>query len=195
MTEKPTAKIAIIGAGLSGLTTAFYLKRHGIPFKVFEKADRAGGVIQTIEENGFTVETGPNTGSMSRPEAAVLFEDLKDDCTLEVADESAKARWIWMNDRWHTIPSGVLGGITTPLFSFSDKIRLLGEPFRKKGTNPEETIADLVRRRMGKSFLRNVVDPFISGVYSGDPEKLVTQYAIPKLYQLEQDYGSFIGGF
>ena len=57
MTEKPTAKIAIIGAGLSGLTTAFYLKRHGIPFKVFEKADRAGGVIQTIEENGFTVET------------------------------------------------------------------------------------------------------------------------------------------
>src|SRR5210317_1838967 len=131
---------------------------------------------------------------MSRPEAAELFEDLQGDCTLEIADENAKARWIWLDNKWQTIPSGLIGGITTPLFSFSDKLRLLGEPFRKRGTNPEETIADLVRRRMGKTFLRNVVDPFISGVYSGDPEKLVTQYAIPKLYQLEQKYGSFIGG-
>jgi oxygen-dependent protoporphyrinogen oxidase len=194
MNQKSEANIAIIGAGLSGLTTAFYLKKHGVKFHVFEKMDRPGGVIKTHQENGFVFESGPNTGSMSRPEAAELFEDLKDDCTLEIADENAKARWIWMGNKWHTIPSGLLGGITTPLFSFSDKLRLLGEPFRKKGNNPEETIADLVRRRMGKTFLRNAVDPFISGVYSGDPEKLVTQYAIPKLYQLEQNYGSFIGG-
>lgn len=194
MIKKTPTNIAIIGAGLTGLTAAFYLKKHGIKFHVFDKNEHAGGVIKTHCENGFTFESGPNTGSMSRPEAAELFEDLKDDCTLEIADENAKARWIWMNNRWHTIPSGLTGGITTPLFSFSDKLRLLGEPFRKKGTNPEETIADLVRRRMGETFLRNVVDPFISGVYSGDPEKLVTKYAIPKLYQLEQNYGSFIGG-
>jgi oxygen-dependent protoporphyrinogen oxidase len=194
MSIKSPTNIAIIGAGLSGLTTAFYLKKHGIKFHVFEKEDHVGGVIRTHQENGFTFESGPNTGSMSRPEAAELFEDLKGDCTLEIADENAKARWIWMGNKWHTIPSGLIGGITTPLFSFSDKLRLLGEPFRKKGKNPEETIADLVRRRMGITFLRNVVDPFISGVYSGDPEKLVTKYAIPKLYQLEQDYGSFIGG-
>ncbi|WP_346855949.1 protoporphyrinogen oxidase [uncultured Draconibacterium sp.] len=186
--------IAVIGAGLTGLTTAFYLKRHGFNVRVFEKSDRAGGVIQTHSENGFVFESGPNTGSMSRGEAAELFEDLKDDCSLEIADESAKARWIWLNNRWHTIPSGLIGGITTPLFSFADKLRLLGEPFRKKGTNPEETIAEMVRRRMGKTFLRNAIDPFISGVYSGDPEKLVTKYAIPKLYELEQNFGSFIGG-
>jgi len=186
--------IAIIGAGLTGLTTAFYLKQHGFKVHVFEKMDRPGGVIQTHQENGFTFESGPNTGSMSRVEAAELFEDLKDDCTLEIADENAKARWIWLNNKWETIPSGLIGGITTPLFSFADKLRLLGEPFRKKGTNPEETIAEMVRRRMGKTFLRNAIDPFISGVYSGDPEKLVTKYAIPKLYELEQNYGSFIGG-
>lgn len=194
MSDSTPANIAIIGAGLTGLTTAFYLKKQGIKFRIFEKDERVGGVIKTNHENGFTFESGPNTGSMSRPEAAELFEDLKGDCTLEIADENAKARWIWMGNKWHTIPSGLVGGITTPLFSFSDKLRLLAEPFRKKGTNPEETIADLVRRRMGKTFLRNVVDPFISGVYSGDPEKLVTQYAIPKLYQLEQNYGSFILG-
>lgn len=192
--EKNQQNIAVIGAGLSGLTTAFYLKKHGFRVQIFEKNDRPGGVIKTYNENGFTFESGPNTGSMSRPEAAELFEDLNNDCTLEIADENAKARWIWMGEKWHTIPAGLIGGITTPLFSFSDKLRLLGEPFRKKGRNPEETIADLVRRRMGKTFLRNAVDPFISGVYSGDPEKLVTKYAIPKLWALEQKYGSFLRG-
>ena len=192
--KKDNANIAIVGAGLSGLTTAFYLKKHGFRVHVYEKADRAGGVIKSTHENGFIFESGPNTGSMSRVEAAELFEDLKDDCTLETADESAKARWIWLNGKWCVIPSGLIGGITTPLFSFSDKLRLLAEPFRKRGNNPDETIAELVRRRMGNTFLRNAVDPFISGVYSGDPEKLVTRFAIPKLYNLEQKYGSFIRG-
>jgi len=191
---KKETNIAIIGAGLTGLTTAFYLKKYGFNIHVFEKADRVGGVIRSHKENGFVFESGPNTGSLSRVEAAELFEDLRNDCTLEVADEAAKARWIWLKNKWRALPSGLFGGIATPLFSFSDKLRLLGEPFRKPGKNPEETIADLVRRRMGKTFLRNAVDPFISGVYSGDPEKLVTQYAIPKLWALEQQYGSFIGG-
>jgi oxygen-dependent protoporphyrinogen oxidase len=71
---------------------------------------------------------------------------------------------------------------------------LLGEPFRKKGQNPDETLKELVLRRMGKSFLEYAVDPFILGIYSGDPAKLVPKYALPKLYRLEQDYGSFIGG-
>ena len=192
--KKQDANIAVIGAGLTGLTTAFYLKKHGFRVHVFEKNNRAGGVIKTSHEQGFVFESGPNTGSMSRVEAAELFEDLKDDCRLEVADKAAKARWIWLNGKWCVIPSGLMGGIGTPLFSFSDKLRLLGEPFRKRGTNPNETIAELVRRRMGKTFLRNAVDPFISGVYSGNPENLVTRFALPKLYALEQEYGSFIRG-
>lgn len=192
--KKEAANIAVVGAGLTGLTTAFYLKKHGFRVHIFEKANRAGGVIKTNYEKGFVFESGPNTGALSRVEAAELFEDLQNDCRLEIADESAKARWIWLKGKWCVIPSGLMGGITTPLFSFSDKLRLLGEPFRKKGTNPNETLADLVRRRMGKTFLRNAVDPFISGVYSGDPEKLVTRFALPKLYRLEQEYGSFIRG-
>ncbi|HDR51393.1 MAG TPA: protoporphyrinogen oxidase, partial [Mariniphaga anaerophila] len=187
-------KVAVVGAGLTGLTTAFYLKKAGIPFVVFEKADRPGGVIQTHYKNGFTFEGGPNSGMLTRPEVAELLEELKDDCTLEVADETAKARWIWKKDRWVPLPSGLISGIGTPLFSFSDKLRLLAEPFRKKGKNPNETLAQLVLRRMGKSFLDYAIDPFILGIYSGDPDKLVTKYAFPKLYRLEQDYGSFISG-
>ncbi len=191
---KKTTNIAIVGAGLTGLTTAFYLKKNGCRVHVFEKANRAGGVIQTHHEQGFTFESGPNTGALSNPEAVELFEDLQNDCSLENAKESAKARWIWQNEKWHNLPSGPISGICTPLFCVTDKLRLLSEPFRRKGSNPDETIADLVRRRMGKSFLRNAVDPFVSGVYAGNPETLVTRFALPKLYNLEQNYGSFIRG-
>lgn len=194
MKKTENIRVAITGAGLTGLTTAFYLKKAGIPFVVFEKADRAGGVIQTFNEKGFTFEGGPNSGILSRPEVAELLEDLKNDFTLEVANEAAKARWIWKKDRWVPLPSGLISGITTPLFSFSDKLRILGEPFRKKGDNPNEPLAGLVLRRMGKSFLDYAIDPFILGIYSGDPGQLVTKYAFPKLYHLERDYGSFIGG-
>jgi protoporphyrinogen/coproporphyrinogen III oxidase len=131
---------------------------------------------------------------LSKPEVPELLEELKNNCTLEVANETAKARWIWKKDRWVPLPSGLISGVTTPLFSFSDKLRILGEPFRKKGDNPNESLAQLVLRRMGKSFLDYAIDPFILGIYSGDPNRLVTQYAFPKLYQLEQNYGSFIGG-
>jgi len=194
MKERENIKVAIAGAGLTGLTLAFYLKKRGVKFQVFEKSDRAGGVIHTSHENGFTFEAGPNSGMLSRPEVAELLGDLDKDCKLEVADETAKSRWIWFKNKWVALPSGVVSGITTPLFTFPDKLRLLAEPFRKKGTNPNETLAELVLRRMGKSFLDYAIDPFILGIYSGDPSQLVTKYAFPKLYRLEQDYGSFIGG-
>ncbi|SHF58449.1 oxygen-dependent protoporphyrinogen oxidase [Mariniphaga anaerophila] len=194
MEDKENIRVAIAGAGLTGLTTAFYLKKAGIPFVVFEKEDRPGGVIQTHHENGFTFESGPNSGILSKPEVVELLEELQHECTLEVADDAAEARWIWKNNRWVPLPSGLVSGISTPLFSFPDKLRLLGEPFRKKGTNPNESLAQLVLRRMGKSFLNYAIDPFILGIYSGDPGRLVTQYAFPKLYNLEQNYGSFIGG-
>jgi len=194
MANSKKIKVAIVGAGLTGLTAAYYLKKAGIDFQIFEKSDKAGGVINTISTNEFTYETGPNTGVLGQPEVAELIENLQNDCELEIADENAKARWIWKGKKWEPLPSGLLGGIKTPLFKFSDKLRLLGEPFRKKGTNPNETLKELVLRRMGQSFLDYAVDPFILGIYSGDPAKLVPKYALPKLYRLEQDYGSFIGG-
>ncbi|TKG93350.1 protoporphyrinogen oxidase [Puteibacter caeruleilacunae] len=187
-------QVVVIGAGLTGLTTAFYLKKAGVDVVVLEKKEQPGGVIQTHHENGFVFESGPNTGVLGSPEAAELMEDLKEHCTLEIANPEAKRRLILKHGKWHDIPSGLIGGITTPLFSWYDKFRLLGEPFRKPGTNPHESLADLVKRRMGQSFLDYAIDPFILGVYAGDPSLLVPKYALPKLYNLEQDFGSFVGG-
>jgi len=186
--------IAVIGAGITGLTLAYYLKEQGINFKIYEKRDRIGGVIQTISENGFVFETGPNTGTISNIETVELFESLSNILEIETANEAAEKRLILKKGKWKALPGGILSGISTPLFSLKDKLRLLGEPFRKAGNKPFETVSELVLRRMGKSFLDYAVDPFISGIYAGDPGYLVTKYALPKLYNLEQEYGSFIGG-
>jgi len=186
--------IAIIGSGITALTTAFYLKKAGVSFKMHEKSNHIGGVINTISENGFLFETGPNSGTLSNIETVELFEQLANDFKLELADNSAKKRFILKNNKWYALPSGLISGISTPLFSLKDKFRLLGEPFRKAGKNAFETVSELVIRRMGKSFLDYAVDPFVSGIYAGNPDYLVTKYALPKLYNLEQQYGSFIGG-
>jgi protoporphyrinogen/coproporphyrinogen III oxidase len=188
------ASIVIVGAGLTGLSLAFYLKKKGVHAFVVEKEKHIGGVIRSYNENGFVYEQGPNTGVLANMETSRLFEGLHPDCILEVANPEAKRRLIWKDGSWHALPSGLVSAITTPLFSLRDKFRILAEPLRGRGKDDMETVADLVRRRMGKSFLDYAVDPFIGGIYAGDPERLVTKYALPKLYRLEQIYGSFIGG-
>lgn len=186
--------IVVIGAGLTGLSTAFNLKKRGIDAIVLEKDNRVGGQVKTFNENGFIFESGPNTGVISFPEVAELFDDLKGHCELETARESSKRRLIWKGNSFHPLPSGPITAITTPLFRLSDKFRILGEPWRKKGTDPDEPVGALAQRRLGKSFYDYAVDPFVSGVYAGDPMKLTTRYALPKLYNLEANYGSFIRG-
>lgn len=191
--EKHT-DIAIIGGGLTGLTIAHNLKRKGVDFLVLERQSSVGGVIRTIEKEGFIYETGPNTGVIGNDFVPQLFDELEGLCKLQLASATVNKRYILKDGNWEALPAGLWKGITTPLFSLSDKIRLLGEPFRKPGTNPYETLDQLVIRRMGKSFLNYAVDPFILGVYAGDPSYLVPKFALPKLYNLEQNYGSFIGG-
>lgn len=187
-------EIAVIGAGLTGLTTAYYLKKKNKDFIVLEQNERHGGVIHTRHEEGFTYEEGPNTGVIGNPDVAELFEDLDGLCSCEIAAENVKKRYILQNGFWQQMPLGPVQAVTTPLFTLYDKFRILGEPFRKRGKNPNESLSEIVKRRLGQSFLDYAIDPFILGVYAGDPDRLITKYAFPKLYNLEQTYGSFIGG-
>ncbi len=184
--------ILIIGAGLTGLSAAHFLTKKGYEVTILEKQAQVGGVIQTQTENGFTFESGPTTGVLSNTVLENLFAELS--CDLEVASETSKKRLILKNDRWHPLPYNLTSAINTPLFSWHDKFRVLGEPFRKKGSNPDETLEDFVKRRLGKTFHDFAVAPFISGVYAGNTAEIIPKYALPKLYNLEQDYGSFVRG-
>lgn len=186
--------IVIIGGGLTGLSLASQLDMEGVPFLLLESKARLGGQVCTLKEGGFTFEVGPNTGTVSTPEVIELFEYAAPEATLEEASSDANDRWVWKGDRFHSIPNGLWSGLTTPLYSFRDKLRVPFEPFRKRGTDPNESVGALAERRLGKSIVEYSVDPFVGGVYAGDPYMLVTRLALPKLYNLEQMYGSFVKG-
>lgn len=186
--------IVIIGGGLTGISLAAQLDLEDKPFILLEKNNRLGGQINTIKEKGFIFETGPNTGTISTPEVIDLFEYAAPDASIEIANASANNRWIWKGNRFHSLPNGLWSGLNTPLFSWKDKLGIPFEPFRKRGTDPNESVGQLAERRLGKSMVDYAVDPFVGGVYAGDPYQLVTRIALPKLYNLEQNYGSFIGG-
>jgi protoporphyrinogen/coproporphyrinogen III oxidase len=192
--KKTEVDVVVIGAGITGLVTAFNLLEAGKTVVLVEKNDRTGGQLQTVTEDGFVFETGPNTGVLNNSEVIRLFERLQTRIQPETARKESKVRLIWKGRQFHALPHGHHLGITTPLFTLLDKIRICFEPWRPPGTDPMESVGALARRRLGKSFFQYAIDPFVSGVYAGDPDRLVTRFALPKLYNLEQKYGSFIRG-
>jgi oxygen-dependent protoporphyrinogen oxidase len=187
-------QIVIIGAGLTGLSLAYFLKKAGKEVLLLEKSNRTGGVINTMNEDGFIYETGPSTGVLSSSELAELFSSITDRCKPEIAGNDSKRRYILKKNHWEALPGGLFAAIKTPLFTWYDKFRILGEPFRRKACYPDEPVASMVVRRLGKSYLDYAVDPFVSGVYAGDPWQLITRHALPKLYALEDNHGGFIRG-
>jgi len=186
------ARVVIIGAGLTGLSAAVALKRRGIPVAVLESSGRPGGAVGTEHADGFLVERGPNSMMLGEPEVTAFLDEAGLD--EEIIAPAAKKRFLVRAGCPVSLPTGPWGAVTTPLFSVPGKLRILAEPFVPRGCAEDESLADLVRRRLGAEILSYAVDPFVAGIYAGDPEKLSAKYAFPKLWQLEHEHGSFVRG-
>lgn len=187
--------VAIIGGGITGLTAAFKLTQVGIPVTLFESTDRVGGVIQTVRDRDYLAECGPNTILETSPLIGELISDLGLEERRIYSSDQAENRYIVRDKRPVKLPRSPLAFLTTPLFSYRAKARLLAEPFiRRAPADVEESLAKFVRRRLGREFLDYAINPFVAGVYSGAPEHLSVREAFPKLHALEQRYGSLILG-
>jgi oxygen-dependent protoporphyrinogen oxidase len=187
--------VAIIGAGITGLTAAFYLKRQGVPVAVYEAGGRVGGVIQSIRKDGFLAEFGPNTILETSPKIAQLVRDAGLDSRKLATDPKAEARYVVRYGRPIEMPGKPLGFFTTPLFTAKAKLAVLREPFIKpRRDGVEESIAQFVVRRFNQEFLDHAIDALVAGIYAGDPHKLSLPHAFPKLKALEDNYGSMIKG-
>ncbi len=187
--------VAIIGAGITGLTAAFQLKRKDVPVTVYEAGGRVGGVIQSIRKNGFLAEFGPNTILETSPKIAQLIRDAGLESRRLNSAPKAEARYVVRYRRPIAMPSSQLGIFTSELLSAGAKFALLREPFvprRRDGV--EESIAQFVVRRLNREFLDQMIDALVAGIYAGDPHKLSVQHAFPRLAELEARYGSLIKG-
>jgi oxygen-dependent protoporphyrinogen oxidase len=109
------------------------------------------------------------------------------------ANDASNNRYILRNGRLHTLPMSPSAFLKSRLWTVPGKLRLLKEPFVGRADR-EETIAEFVERRLGREFLDYAINPFVAGVYAGNPEQLSVRSAFPKLYALEEKYGGLILG-
>lgn len=181
-------RVAIIGGGISGLTTAYLVKRSGLETTVFEATNRLGGNIQTVSRDGYTFEAGPNS-LLRSPRLVDLIRLLKLDDRVIASDEAAKKRYVLFDGKLEPIG---LRSFINGYFSLATIAALIREPFNRSRSPEGESVADFISRRFGREVVEKALDPFVSGIYAGDPHNLSIRAAFPKLFEMERDYGSLI---
>jgi oxygen-dependent protoporphyrinogen oxidase len=190
----PNSKqVVVIGGGISGLACAYKLQQSGVAVTLLESTDRVGGLMGTVEKDGFLFETGPQ--SFQGAETLLhLIRELGIDNELCTADSKAP-RYVLRNGELMKIPMSPQAILSTSLLGLGSRWKVVSEPFRKtQPPSDEESVAKFVRRKFGHEILEYLVSPFVSGVYAGDPEKLSLRAAFPSLEEWERDYGSILRG-
>lgn len=194
------ADVVVIGGGLSGLTTAFQLAQRGHTVEVLEARLHAGGVIgshrEEVDGGGSALyEKGPNSAMDTTPLVNQLLHELGIHAERIDAEPAAAKRYVLRAGQLQAVPTTPLGFFGTPLFSWRAKLALLAEPFVAPARgDADESVADFVVRRLGQEFLDYAIEPFVGGVYAGNPAELSLAAAFPRLVTLERQYGSLIKG-
>ncbi|MBV7506673.1 protoporphyrinogen oxidase [Bacillus sp. sid0103] len=200
-------KVVIIGGGITGLATAYYLqkeiKEQALPLevKLFEASDRFGGVIQTAKKDGFIIEKGPDSILARKASALKLIKEvgLED----KVVSNTAGKSYIYARGRIHSMPEGAFMGIPTQvtpfalsgLFSPLGKLRAAGDFILPRGkVKSDQSLGEFFRRRLGNEIVDNLIDPLLSGIYAGDIDRLSLMSLFPMFYQMEQKHRSLVLG-
>ncbi|HXW57524.1 MAG TPA: protoporphyrinogen oxidase [Candidatus Cybelea sp.] len=185
--------IVVIGAGISGLACAYRLKCLGARVTLLESSGQAGGLIATVDRDGFLFESGPQS-FQGTPALLGLVGELGIEGELVEADPRAP-RYVLRSGRLEKIPMSPPALVRSSLLGVGSRWRIVSEPFRhSKPPSGEESVADFVRRKFGQEILEYLVSPFVSGVYAGDPEKLSLRAAFPTLDEWERQFGSIVRG-
>jgi len=185
--------ILIIGAGISGLACAYYLRKSGLDAQVLEAAPRPGGVIRSERRDGFLLELGPQSFS-GTPQLLELSRDLGIQNELVEAPPRAP-RFLLINGQLKPAPLSPPAFFASSLFSAKTKFSVLRDLFGR--TTPpadDESAAAFTRRKFSAELLDKLIGPFVSGIYAGDPEKLSLRAAFPQLHEAERTAGSVIRG-
>jgi oxygen-dependent protoporphyrinogen oxidase len=195
--------VAIVGAGIAGLATAYELSRRGASFVVLERAPRAGGVIFSEEIDGFTIDGGPDSLLIHKPEGIALCEELGLGGRL-VSTKTPRVAYIQRARRLHALPAASVLGIPTRLgpfartrlFTWAGKIRMGAELFvppRRGGE--DESIGAFMTRRFGREAATYLAEPLLAGIHAGDVDRLSMKALFPRLVDAEEKHGSVLRAF
>jgi protoporphyrinogen/coproporphyrinogen III oxidase len=200
-------KVVVIGGGITGMTAAYFLqkeiKEKSLPLevKLIESSNRLGGVIQTIRKDGFIIEKGPDSIVVTKKSGLKLIEEigLKEQVIYNIAGKS----YIYARGKLHTMPEGSYIGIPTKvtpfavssLFSPLGKMRAAGDFILPKGKPQiDQSLGLFFRRRLGDEVVENLIEPLLSGIYSGDIDDLSLMALFPNFYEMEQKHRSLVLG-
>lgn len=181
-------KVAIIGAGISGLTLGYYLQKNGCEVTLFERSDRAGGCIQTIRQEGFLFERGPRTLRSAGIETLQLVEELG--LHAQVIGSPALPRYLYLSQKMRKVPQNPLSFIFSPL-TRGHLFTFLKEGWKRKAAR-DESIYDFAKRRYSAAVAETFFDPLVSGVFGGDMERLSMSACFPSIARMEEEYGSLL---
>ncbi|SDZ81905.1 protoporphyrinogen oxidase [Desulfuromusa kysingii] len=192
-------RIAIVGAGISGLATAYAIEQQAkraefeVETLVIEKESRTGGKILSVKDNGYLCEWGPNGFLDNKPMTLDLCWQLQIEDQLLRSDDNARKRFIYADKILHQMPENGPAFLKSKLISWPGKFRLAAElVIPKRVPGGDETLAEFGRRRLGEEALNKLISPMVSGIFAGNPETMSLKSCFPRIYELEQDYGGLI---
>ncbi|MDX1618210.1 MAG: protoporphyrinogen oxidase [Balneolaceae bacterium] len=185
--------VGIVGGGITGLCAGFALQQRGFACTVYEKGAAPGGVIRTHNEGGWLVELGPNTLMAKSQKVWNLIEALDLGDAVVRAGAEAKKRFIVKNGVPQPIPTSLMDFFRSDLLSAGAKLRLLKEPFVNR-SNGNTSVASFFEQRLGSEVADYLVNPFIAGIYAGDPRSLSVKHTFSSLFEMEQQHGSLLKG-
>jgi len=201
-------RIAIIGGGIAGMAAAYELARAhaedpAVEYTLFESRDRLGGAIASQIVNGSVLECGPDSFLTEKTAAAELCRELGLGQDLLPSNDAARKTFIVVKNRLVALPDGLMFLVPTklvptamsPLFSLGTKIRMGLELLHPPRPGIEdESVAAMVERHYGKEAVDRLADPLLSGIYGGDACQLSARTVLPKLVEMEAEYGSLTRG-
>ncbi|HQR49597.1 MAG TPA: protoporphyrinogen oxidase, partial [Steroidobacteraceae bacterium] len=189
-------RIGIVGAGLSGLATAFYLQRllPQAELAIFESDAQGGGALCTVDVQGFRFEAGGNGFLTNKPDCLQLVNDAGASDLLLPSSDLARKRYIYTNGLYRMPESAQLFA-TSKLMTLPQKLRMLGEffvPPRRDGA--DESLREFGNRRLGPGFTSVFLDALSAGIYGSTPDRISVKAAFPLIVALERDHGGLFRG-
>jgi len=186
-------EVLIIGGGISGLSTAWWLARQGIRVEVWEADERPGGKIRTTREDGYLTERAAGLLVNFRPEIDQVIQQSGLASRKRERHAQLK-RYVVHRGKLTPVPMQLPALALSPLWSWSAKLRLVTECMIPRGENAGESVSAFVKRRLGSEILDTAIDPFIAGTLASDPDLAEARSVLPRLTALEQRYGSLTMG-